>query len=358
MEWILLWLICVAFSIAADSSGRVSKAVAAAFIVLISSVFIGFRVDVGTDYAGYFRRYNEMLNGRNLSNIFEPGFVALMQISMEVGVGFHGLMFLSALLTISCFYIAIFRFSSSMLFSTSVLFGLGIFGVATNQIRQAIAVGIVLVGMPFIWNRELAKWSLAVAMASLFHVTAVIVLPFYWLSRMKAPRLVLLGLLIFAILLFLAIQVREVLYRPIDFFAGPVGLGHYVDRIWQDAPRLNTGLRIFSYIAICIILLFFSRVFFHSNNMRLRVLTNMFYIGLIMSIGLSTFWALPRLSLYFMSASILLMPSLGGAVERGFGKNAVVFGLFVFWTALYFYQIIFAPGDLLPYQSIFWAGAR
>ena len=60
------------------------------------------------------------------------------------------------------------------------MFILDFFGPMMSQIRQNIALGIVLIAIPYIFKKKFIKYELIIFIAFLFHKTAIICTLFYF----------------------------------------------------------------------------------------------------------------------------------------------------------------------------------
>ena len=89
-------------------------------------------------------------------------------------------------------YIPLFTFlnknSENPLLSVLAYIAFGFFSYSIGLFRQMIAVSICLCGVPFIKQKRLVKYCLCCVLACLFHSTALIMIPFYWISRLDLKR--------------------------------------------------------------------------------------------------------------------------------------------------------------------------
>lgn len=162
-------------------------------VSLIIPVMVAmFRYNNGADYLMYLR----MMKLAEVGGSFTTSFTSLK--SIEVGYwyllkicGFlwprkyyltYGLI---ALIICGFCYAAIWQQSKNPMLSIFLFFAAGIYFDSFNGLRQYIAVAIVVFAYKYIETGELKKYLIAVAIAFLFHYSAVIVIPAYFIRDIK-----------------------------------------------------------------------------------------------------------------------------------------------------------------------------
>lgn len=160
------------------------------YVFLTSFVLIfvsGFRAWVGTDYGGYTTSFYTRAAScwEDLMNYKEPGLGILNWFLQKIWNDYT-IMFI-AVAAITCgLCISQFSKHSSMFFMSSLLFiFIGCWHGAFNGVRQYLAAAIMFAGHRYMFNRKFIKWCVVVFIASLFHTTALIMIPVYFLSGKK-----------------------------------------------------------------------------------------------------------------------------------------------------------------------------
>lgn len=154
--------------------------------VCIPCVFAGIRYGVGTDYFHYYSMYLAHAK-RSLSEYLS--YANASDFSFYLIARFCNLFnspqlmyFLFAFFTYAPVAKAILeRDEKETTFFLAFFFLLGSFSSGLNIMRQAAAMSIVFYSLKYLLDRKLRKFLLGVAVASLFHISAVIVLPTYYL---------------------------------------------------------------------------------------------------------------------------------------------------------------------------------
>ena len=176
------------------------------FPFLIGALFSGLRNDVGVDYQSYVDNFDYILKGYpsdfELTNKLIIEFINYMGGNVQVYFMF------CAILTNFFIYLFIKEHSKSVATSTVLYFFITFFFFASlNGVRQYLAISIFLFSLRYISSKEFYKYIFIVILASLFHISAILFLPLYFILRRKysTVELCLYGGLAFVVLI-LALQ--------------------------------------------------------------------------------------------------------------------------------------------------------
>ncbi len=186
---IAYWLFFGVFAIGAlfsrgNASGKKRLGSLAVALVLIT-LMIGLRWDVGTDWDVYLRWWNQAgymsLDGHWRSTRSDVGFSSLMWIFRNAGAPywlfnvFMAAIFATALVVFS-------RAQANPWLAVAVAVPWLVFVVAMSGIRQATAVGCVFFAIEAFRRRLGLKFLLCMALAASFHASAILFLPLAGLS--------------------------------------------------------------------------------------------------------------------------------------------------------------------------------
>lgn len=181
---IVYWLLFSVFALGAPFDGRQKSQDSTASLplavgALLIALLIGFRYQVGGDWVQYerlffFAKYSNV--GRMLS-IGDPGYQFINWAFAHASFDFWAVnLFCGAV-----FSSGLYRFASTQPNpSLAVLVAIPylIIVVAMGYARQAVAIGIILGGLAsLLRGSSVAKFACYVAVAALFHKTAVVALP-------------------------------------------------------------------------------------------------------------------------------------------------------------------------------------
>lgn len=143
------------------------------YILLLASALVlvlllGLRDGVGTDYYDvYVVEFNQFVSTGHTR--FEPSFVALMKLVQLMGGDHRLLLFICAAVTVTFVYLAIERYCQNQALALFVACFGGFLLFATNGVRQAIAVSILLYSAVYLKKREVVRYILLVLLATSFH---------------------------------------------------------------------------------------------------------------------------------------------------------------------------------------------
>jgi hypothetical protein len=135
-------------------------------------------------YTGYFKAVRNSSFSEALI-IVEPSFVVLSWILPNI----RAVVLIYAALSVLIKIKALERIAPFPFFSIAMLFSHFFLVHEMNQIRAGIAIGGLLLSIPFIVERNIWKFTLIILFASLFHYSAIVFFPVYFLNYKKLNRI-------------------------------------------------------------------------------------------------------------------------------------------------------------------------
>lgn len=278
------------------NSGRLSLPLKISVVIL--TLFIGLRYDVGADWSGYLLifDYTEHWSlNRILEEQGDPGFYSLMWLSHELGYEIWALNLVCAIIFVIGL-VAFSRRTSNPWLSIAIAFPYLIIVVAMSGVRQATAIGFYFLALNAFSDRRLAIAALWMLLASQFHASAIVMLGVAALSftqdRFKS-----------ALVLVLTITV--------GYFALQSSFEVYADRYAKDIQSAGTIYRLIMNLLPALIFLKYRKHFnlqdheekFWRHISWLSILS----FPLLFVIPSST--ALDRFSLYFIPLQCFVLAS-------------------------------------------------
>lgn len=112
---------------------------------------------------------------------FEIGYFALTKLSVLLGLGKTGFLFVVAILIYIPLFRTIKKYSPMPYISILCYFAFGFFSYSLGILRQMIASSILFCGWSYIEDRRFFKYLLTVAIAMTFHTTAIVGILLYFL---------------------------------------------------------------------------------------------------------------------------------------------------------------------------------
>ena len=155
------------------------------WIFIQLTLIMGLRWGIGTDYFSYKSHYSKIIQEGIFYSEFEPGFNLLNLFSHKIGMEFQGVIILSSIISVGCVAYAVYHCSDSPCLSIILYLTFGFYYAAMNQIRAYIAVSISLAGINFLIKQKKIKYIISILLASFFHVTALCMLPFLLVIRLR-----------------------------------------------------------------------------------------------------------------------------------------------------------------------------
>ncbi|MBR5246886.1 MAG: EpsG family protein [Clostridia bacterium] len=324
--------------------------------VIICAILIFFfaaRWNVGTDYPNYFLRFGKLL----AMNI--PDLVGGRDWGFDVFTAFVGQyvftnFFLYCILLGALIYIPVVltyrRFSSDYTMTYALYILMCLYTWPYNGMRQSVAVSLLFLAFPFLYERK--NWWKFIAIAAIaytFHSTALLVIPFILICKLKPWKkpFIFVCLLIVVLIIFL-----PGLWTTIIDFLDSIGQSKMAED-YADFEELRAGVN-FIRIVVAAVPVFLSFVFYptlKSNNKHIDFIINMCVMNLIFLLCGNRLTIMARFATYFNVALPLLVPEF----VKVFKNDSKGFARGLIYIAYFGHMLILLPNDsgLLPYRFIF-----
>ena len=157
-------------------------------IAFILIFFAGVRYNVGADYIQYALNFKDyciqdlLLNG-------EPGIRIIARLVAKFYNDSAGMFFCMSVITIGLCVLTIARHSPYFLISILLYIFLGCWHESFNSVRQSAAAAILFYGHTFIEERKFIKWLIICFIGYLFHTSAIVFIPLYFIPYNKKINL-------------------------------------------------------------------------------------------------------------------------------------------------------------------------
>ena len=157
--------------------------------ILILGTVTGLRSsDVGTDLNyTYFPNFYKILHG-SMNEYTEIGFTYFNKFIQLFSSNAQTLTFVTSLIFAGSLSRISVKYSRNVFISLLAVFLSTIFFVSLNNVRQSLACIIMLEAYPFIVDNKLVKFIITVLIASIFHITALLMIPIYFVVNNKFIR--------------------------------------------------------------------------------------------------------------------------------------------------------------------------
>lgn len=344
MAFYTIFFLIILFLLQSDKVLKIKGASSFFLAYVIIFLVCALRFDVGWDYVSYYDLIERNIKFYDAQlSIIEPMNRWLIAISQYLG--FTQLYFIvTSFIICFSFYRTFKNHSSDFAVSTLLFLSLPIFFFnSLSIIRQFVAVAIMMYSLRFIQSRDLFRFSIIVVVAILFHKSAIVAIPLYFLYERKVhfyffPIIFALGFFSSEILYWL---VEHLLPRYLKFLDGLIGQGG------------NKVLLLFQALGF-ILLFFVNRV--QSNKKENNFYFLIFYIGLFIWSSLAKYGhAGMRGGLYYTVFLLLLIPNiLTELKQRKLMRQLTFLACIVFFGfTLYLGKSNIKKDPNLPYRTFF-----
>ena len=310
-------------------------------------VFLGLRsLSVGADtemYSILFQKAKDASSLNALRNSWhhidiEIGFVTFEYVISKY-FNYNFFLTVIAIITLVPAMRAIYKYSRNYWMSIFIMIAFGYYSFFMSGIRQGIAMGICFIAYDYAKQYKIVKFLICIIIAILFHQSAIVFLPVYWLVKIKPTKT------IFFIYI-IALSISILFGRSIFLF-----LNHFSRQTYSITSDAG-GYRLFILMMLIFILgIFFRRSFIDDYNTRIP-----FYmagvstiIWPIVSANAGTF----RLFYYYDIFSIIYVANLLSFIKP---KNTQVFLTIIYLLVGCYYLYVYIINSALMYSPyyFFW----
>lgn len=306
-------------------------------------MIIGFRYEVGGDWGNYFRYLfgANNLTFAGLATLEDPGYWAINILSVRLDLGITGVNTLGALI----FSIGLVLFCRNLprpWLALACAMPYLVTVVAMGYTRQAIALGLVMVGFVMLPRSRFAAFVIWVLLGALFHKSAVLMIPLAALTISKNRFL-------------------NVVLVSVGTYLGYTVLladsASHLVQTYTDETIQSSGafIRLAMNALPAVLFLFYSKKFMITpSEKKLWAVISLISIGMFFAFfatNLST--ALDRMALYFIPLQLVAFAHLPDAIGRAGGRNQnIVAGILLYYAAVMFVWLNFASHSYawVPYQ--------
>lgn len=328
-----------------------NKVVKFLLIIILPTILATFRYNVGYDYGSYIAGYNNSLQVTYGSIIadYKAGDPIAFELITKFATSFNSdriyLMILSILSLIPAVTFILREWNDRDI-QPMILFiyMFGPFIFSFSACKQGIALSILMFSLTYVYERQLVKFVLCVAVAILFHSTALVFFLVYFFLNRKGNLSALKRILIFAGCILVIMN--------LEFILGSVMDGRYETYAVSIVEGKNRTFWLYSLITI-IFLLFRKKLI--EIDKRNELLIMMMMVGAICQyLGFSNAFT-KRIGEYFLMAQVFLIPQC----IYLFTKNSRKLANCLIITYIVVLFLIATPTvasgmGFIPYQFKFW----
>lgn len=307
-------------------------------LILWLIYFSTFRDSIGEDYS----RYVVRMHDNYFFGFFdEPAFSLIFLWIRDYQLSYILFFFITSILTVLFSVLPLFKLPAPFFSILTFLihFGGG-YIQSFNAIRQCVATGFFIFSYQYILERKVFLYTLIIICASFFHLSALLLLPIYWIVNKKFPQWIMITVLLVSIFYpqFLATLLSLFIPESTD----------YSDYLNGDFNRAQSGLFLVISFLFLIILMFKKKF---DGNIRLNSILNLGYISVVL-------FNLSAISIAFSRFSLFFMPFMYVSIYylSLLAKNKLIAYLILSFFVLLFFISVSSSGSLpekiLPINSL------
>jgi hypothetical protein len=297
--------------------------------------FLAFRYDFGNDYMGYYQDFLDVnryqsINYFDIAFHYEPGWLLLCRIFGKIG--FFGLVIFLAFINCAVYYRFITRYVPIKYYWLAVfiyVFDPGFMLIQASAMRQTVAICLFIFAIPYIYKKDIVRYSLCIVAGYFFHSSAIILLPIYFLGFFTRNITQKTAMII--VVLFLSLFLFGPYLQPyINLF-----VSNNFDRYeaYHSSAVIGTGIGLLYSSILFLLVLYFERFQRHTTALifKLAVIGFMFIpLSFLLQI-------IGRIGMYFESATLVAYPVILRNINKQYLK-IIFLSSFLLMSGYVFFQ--------------------
>lgn len=316
------------------------------FLFLIS----GLRFNVGRDYLNYtytFILVNKLPNLSAIINLSKDSGleIAFLLLNKLIGLFTSNIQWIfltTSFITLFVIFKTIYK-HSSLVWLSVYLFSVSGYLASFNILRQYIAISIIFYSYKYIKDNSLLKFITLVVIASLFHNSALLFLPLYFILKINL-NIKKISFFTFSGI-FITLFFNQIISLVQTFLYGE----YTATSFGMTAGNINNVIIALIYFCLA---LFFKKPLLERSNAN-RILINWSFVNFILSLMSMKIWLITRLMDYSSIYLILLVPEIIVSVRDKTSRTLLTMIIILFTLVLYINNFSDPSNMLIPYQMNF-----
>lgn len=271
---------------------------------------------------------------------FEIGYFMLTKICAWLGLNKTAFLLIIAVLIYIPIVKLIFKYSGSPYLSLLCYFAVGFYSHSAGIFRQMIAVSICWCSLEYIKQRKLWKFLLLILVAFIFHNTALIFLPAYFLWNIDLTEIPQIILIATAVCLLFGKQIMSLAVKLLPQYSGYM----------THSTSGGTYLMLAMYLMIYLVYVFISK--YKPLDQAHAFFVNCIAAALLLQAASYSVSFFGRAIYYYSLATIILIPNLPFIGMRKKDRVVTLLAICVILFALVFLQF-YDDERMTPYRMFF-----
>lgn len=294
--------------------------------------------NVGTDYGNYYVYYQRIVSGNEQE--VEITYKLICLLVNKLGLEFQWVYVIYSLMSYGLLSFCLKKYSKNYAVSYLMFFLNGYFAtLGLHQIRQFTAVMLVFWGLSYIKSHEFLKYLGCVLLATTFHFTAIIMLPFYWIlgKKWKSTAFIMVAIILLPFNLF---------YTEIMTWLFATFLPRYLNTNYTTRGFGVSAL----FLGLILLPLLISILYEKMCEEEHTIFKNCMYFSSILVLFGSWLPEYKRFVYYFFIPSIVYIPTLLESDKNKWRKR-IFYVILLGFYAVYFMKT-FNEWSIAPYRSV------
>ncbi|WP_309088635.1 EpsG family protein [Domibacillus sp.] len=317
-----------------------------AFLGLTSLVLLsGLRSDVGDTF---FYKHSYKVTTFTWEKVMEgkdKGFAVLQLLLQKVSEDPQILIFTTALITNVLFVLILYKYARMFELGLYVYITGGLFLVSMNGIRQAFASAVLFMATKFLIEGNWKSYMLVVLLASTFHQSALILIPIYFVVRVKAWSKATAAVVLLAVFVVVGFdQFSSMLFSTIE----DTQYGHYSNFSEGGANFMRVAVE-----AVPLGIAFLGREKLRELFPKSDVIVNMTLLGFIFMLISTQNWIFARFSIYFWPFQLILISWIP-KLFREKDEKLVYYGIVICYFIYYYFENVISLNMVYRSDYLIW----
>lgn len=333
---IILLIACIPF--------KIDKIKCVIYFLILWAVS-GLRYGIGTDYNNFSEMFYKIQSGAKVKEV-EITFVYLNEFLGKYYKSSQVLFIITSLITISLIVKSIYDYSINRNLSIILFITLGYYQGSFNGFRQYIAIAICIYSIRYIFNKNLFKYIIAILIGSLFHSSALVFIPIYFVNKIKISKKV------YMIILAIFIGVSNAYNFIIEILLPKIS-PYYFNK-YSDSNFFSLGVNgKAEYIYfLCFLLILIISIFkidiIRKIDEKSQIYLNLCIISILfIALGFKS-QLLFRISLYFSIYFIFLIPTL--IISFKVRLRPILYTMLSLFLMFFFFTVLISRDQVIPYK--------
>lgn len=338
--YILIYILFLIFAIG-DFVRKRQQLLMLLLLAVILVIFIGFRNETGADSRNYITFFKEQTDTlwkwKNVEKGYaEHGFYYLSVLLKSIwnNVNFY---FVSiSLLTIFFLVKSLRRYSVYPILGLCIYYSRFLILRDMNQIRQALAVSILIYGLHYLILRKEKSFMVLVLIASMIHYSSLIIVPFFWLYNKKITFKSCIWILTFSSICGLCggLIIKQIL----------VSSGNMLMLTYVNVENLGIGNPVILFqIVVCTLFFHFESILKDKQEGYYIIRNAYLYSVVLLLLTCNLGEVGGRLATIFATCEIFIIPALALAIKPRICGYFVCLSIGVFLFALNYMKLLNQP---------------